>query len=159
MGAVTTSADCSLVAVLCRTNFTHNAASVPGSTDFVHTAPGPQFGWEDGGDAAYMTERQISNMWLYEWTDGVVTTTPSSYTMINAAIGGWNYGHWELSLNANASVYMFELKTSLGGHEGSTNSAMYLVLSHRCCRHDVTLPPCLAPRPCPSSCPAPRPCS
>ena len=34
MGAVTASSDCSLVAVLCRTNNTHNAANF-GGTDFV----------------------------------------------------------------------------------------------------------------------------
>ena len=127
MGMVAASADCSLVAVLCRTNFTHDAASVPGSTDFVHIHGGRSRGWVDDGDAEYIAHRQISNMWLYEWIDGVVTSTPSSRTMVNSAIGGWQFGHWELSLNADASVYMFDLKTSLGGHETSTNSAMYVV--------------------------------
>ena len=131
MGAVTASADCSLVAVLCRTNMTHNAASVNGATVLDPLL-------RDRGDAEYMSHRGISNMWIYEWNDGVVSnrwpSPSSSRTLVNSAIGGWNMGHWELSLNADASVYMFELKVSQGGHEGSTNVAMYVVLSHRCCR-------------------------
>ena len=34
-------------------------------------------------------------------------------------------GHWELSLNDDETVYMFDLKVSNGGHEGSTNQAMW----------------------------------
>eukprot|EP00036_Acanthoecidae_sp_10tr_P020616 CAMPEP_0206300052 /NCGR_PEP_ID=MMETSP0106_2-20121207/7503_1 /ASSEMBLY_ACC=CAM_ASM_000206 /TAXON_ID=81532 /ORGANISM="Acanthoeca-like sp., Strain 10tr" /LENGTH=1043 /DNA_ID=CAMNT_0053730765 /DNA_START=38 /DNA_END=3170 /DNA_ORIENTATION=- len=129
MGAIATSADCRLVSALCRTNLSHSASAVPGATDFVdanRNADGSaQFGWEDSGDADYMSSRQISHMWLYEWTDGVVSPRPTTRTLINSAIGGWNFGHWELGLNADASVYSFDLKVSLGGHEGSTNAAMH----------------------------------
>ena len=126
MGAITSSNDCSVVAALCRTDRSVTPSSVPGARDFV-AEHGPGFGWDDTsfGDEDYQTGRQINRMWLYEWNDGVVSTTPDNKTHINSAIGGWNYGHWELSLNNDDTVYMFDLKVSNGGHEGSTNNAIW----------------------------------
>ena len=92
------------------------------------------FGWDDTGpngdyDPAYMVSRRIRHMWLYEWavSAGTVVTVNSSPTRsskVNRALGGWNIGHWELALNADATVYNFELKASLGNHEGNVNFSL-----------------------------------
>ena len=148
MGAIVTTNDCSTVAALCKTDLTVTPASVPGAADFIagtycqqypdlaacHAA-GVITGFHgddtlyvpsDGQtQAEYQQTRGVNRMWLYEWSNGVVSTTPDSKTHINAAIGGTNYGHWELSLNNDDTVYMFDLKTSNGGHEGAINDALW----------------------------------
>jgi hypothetical protein len=84
-----------------------------GSTDFVDANRGADgnapFGWESFDPSVMPNIRRINadNMWLYEWTDGVVTPTPSSRTFINAAIGGWQYGDWQLSLNKEVHTQGF----------------------------------------------------
>eukprot|EP00808_Paulinella_micropora_P027304 g3957.t1 len=66
-------------------------------------------------------ERRNYKMFLYEWTSGAVTQTPNKVVFINGATGGWNYGHWEISLNKDNSLYYVDLKVTANSHEGETH--------------------------------------
>jgi hypothetical protein len=66
------------------------------------------------------------NVTLYEWTGGTITQTPDVKKVVSSAAGGWNYGHWDLSLNNSLSHYYMSLKTVTndGAHQGMTRFAL-----------------------------------
>lgn len=66
-----------------------------------------------------------NNVILYEWTGGEITQTPDSKSVVSSSAGGWNYGHWDLSLDNDLSHYYVTAKTVTdnGGHEGMTRFA------------------------------------
>ena len=64
-----------------------------------------------------------SPMYIFEYLGGEVTGTPDSIVKVIHAIGGWNMGHHEISLNAAEDAYFLHLKNTLGPsrtnrHEG-----------------------------------------
>ena len=144
MGAITTTADCGAVAVLCGADKNWTIANMPGTfkKDWVEELCTPLFavhghcgGLHDyyAGElkpdgTPYCTDHcgvSNKNMWLYEWADGVVTTEPSSAIIISKSIGGANYGHWELAMTNDDTIYNFQLKSTWGGHELSMGDAIY----------------------------------
>lgn len=66
-----------------------------------------------------------NNVILYEWTGGQITQIPDVREVVNTAAGGWNYGHWDLSLNNDLTHYYVTAKTVTndGAHEGMTRFA------------------------------------
>ena len=70
---------------------------MPGSVDFIYNndPDNTQFGWlADGEDVMY----------LLEWTAGSTAGTPSAVVCVCKAIGGWNIGHYDVSLNADLTA-------------------------------------------------------
>ena len=67
-----------------------------------------------------------NNVILYEWTNGAITQTPDRKKIVSSAAGGWNYGHWDLSLNNSLSHYYIALKTVTkdGGHQGMSRFSL-----------------------------------
>lgn len=133
MGGITATADCSIVGALCRSALEADAA---GAFNFV-TAEGrdanPPFGWSQTSNADTSSEhyRIIEQMYLLEWSQGSVGQTalpPTAKVQVSHSIGGWNYGSFALSINAAATTYAIDLKTTIFGggtwHEGSTQFAI-----------------------------------
>ncbi|GMH73458.1 hypothetical protein TrST_g10908, partial [Triparma strigata] len=132
MGDVTVSSDCSVKAVLCRSSLEPDEIS--GATDWMASVDPNrvQFGWYQTsiplGESKYRT---IDQMYLMEWTEGAVVANPPSHVaLVSHSQGGWNYGHYSLSLNSGKTTYSVDLKTTItsendgGWHEGSTAFAI-----------------------------------
>jgi len=69
------------------------------------------------------------SLYVLEYTgaSGGVSRTnngPREKVRINAAIGGWYIGNWGISLDNNKDTYLIDIKSTAGGHEGSTNLAI-----------------------------------
>lgn len=141
VGNVAASPTCDVVAVLCR------SAKPPadmGARDFQAEAEqqyGKQFGWyvPSQPDPSKDNYRIVDHMYLLEWASGEKGQTaqaPHAIVHLGKNIGGWNYGHWDISLNRENTVYAIALKTTIGPpradeeefdwgwHEGSVNYAI-----------------------------------
>eukprot|EP01124_Arcella_intermedia_P009204 TRINITY_DN15990_c0_g1_i1.p1 TRINITY_DN15990_c0_g1~~TRINITY_DN15990_c0_g1_i1.p1 ORF type:complete len:651 (+),score=9.85 TRINITY_DN15990_c0_g1_i1:31-1983(+) len=123
MGNLFATTDCQLLAVLCRSSLT--AKDVPGAVDLLQVALNQTgsvpFGWSATSitNASDPNYRIVDQMFLLEFSGGL-SASPSSTVMVNHAIGGWNYGHWEVALNAARTLYFVSLKTTIGTwHEGA----------------------------------------
>ena len=109
MGSVAVSPDGSVIGALC---VTYHDVPVRGNVTIL------------GDTSLHSTEGDNNNqnkprlfVYLLEWTGGTITQTPQTVVLVTKAAGGWNYGHWDLSLSNDASVYFMELKlTTLGWH-------------------------------------------
>ncbi|MEM9776112.1 MAG: hypothetical protein AAF902_16155, partial [Chloroflexota bacterium] len=108
MIGVQASDSCGVVAALCRTN--------DGRSDFdkdiVATHPNPNNWLQD-------VEEGRDEMWLYEWTNGDIQSTPSKY-IVHKGIGGWEYGQFSLVYGENDNTYGVALKSTRNGHEADS---------------------------------------
>mmetsp|Transcript_19271 Transcript_19271/g.53341 ORF Transcript_19271/g.53341 Transcript_19271/m.53341 type:complete len:358 (+) Transcript_19271:2-1075(+) len=59
-------------------------------------------------------------IFLMEYTQGTTDVAAADATVcVNKAIGGAEIGHWAISLDAAAEVYLLDMKATTGYHEGS----------------------------------------
>lgn len=67
-----------------------------------------------------------NNVILYEWTNREIKQTPDRKKIVSSSAGGWNYGHWDLSLNKSLSHYYIAVKTVTddGGHQGMSRFSL-----------------------------------
>jgi len=141
VGNVAASATCDVVAMLCRSS---QSPAELGAYDFqaeTESRYGKQFGWyvPSRPNASSEKYRIVDHMHLLEWTSGQAGQTgqtPQTIVHLGKHAGGWNYGHWDISLNHNSSMYAVSLKTTIGPpregepdfnwgwHEGSMNYAI-----------------------------------
>lgn len=130
MGGVATSADGSVIGVLCRGLKDSHPASKgdpKGSINFIEKyrrSPDSQcsswrgkcfpMGWYSDID---------SPLYLLEFRGGL-KQNPDNIVLINHASGGWNYGHLSIELNKAKTLYFIDIKITLGPsrtnrHEGN----------------------------------------
>ncbi|MFK7988496.1 MAG: hypothetical protein AB8I08_20915 [Sandaracinaceae bacterium] len=64
------------------------------------------------------------DMYLFEWTGGEITQQPDTIVRLSQRAGGWNYGHWDLSLSNDLAHYFVEQKATGGGHETELHYAI-----------------------------------
>jgi len=136
MGDVTVSTDCTIRAVLCRSSLEPN--EIEGATDWMEaTDPNrSHFGWyQTSIPLGQPKARTIDQAYILEWTgENAVASPPDNIVLISHSLGGWNYGHYALSLNAQKTTYSVDLKTTITSegdtwHEGSTGFAIDRPLS------------------------------
>eukprot|EP00927_Polykrikos_kofoidii_P062872 TRINITY_DN5766_c0_g1_i1.p1 TRINITY_DN5766_c0_g1~~TRINITY_DN5766_c0_g1_i1.p1 ORF type:complete len:733 (+),score=58.66 TRINITY_DN5766_c0_g1_i1:74-2272(+) len=134
MGGLTASSDCSVIGALCVSRRGPRDGFPNFKKNLVETTKDdsgrPPFGWRymDREVPDPRQKESIQNAYLLEWTGGTVTQVPDSSVLVNEAIGGWRYGTWAVSLNSNATLYSFSLKTTIYGgglwHQGAVHFAM-----------------------------------
>jgi len=127
MGEVAVSSDCSVVGVLCRSKTP--PSEVAGVVDFVTDSGVDSWGFtNEVTDFSGGGEGRNDAMYLLEFTgNGAASRTnhgASSTVRVNAAIGGWMYGNWAISLDSASQTYVIDLKVTVGSHEGSMNVAI-----------------------------------
>jgi hypothetical protein len=93
------------------------------------TGPCPNPDWEGSCYPMGMYSDIDSPLYILEYLGGEVTETPDRVVKVLHAIGGWNYGHHEISLNAAGDTYFLHLKNTLGPsrtnrHEGLKHFAI-----------------------------------
>lgn len=135
---LTTNEDGSVIAVLCR-GLTGQTNLVEGAIDLLETrrnednegCPASENGgdWEGQCYPIGNYSEVDSALYLMEYTSGKVAGSPDSIVHINHAVGGWNYGHHEISLNAAGDTYFINIKVTAGPsetnrHEGLTHFAV-----------------------------------
>lgn len=76
------------------------------------------------GDADPDLQDNQKDLYLFEWTGGEVTQEPDVIVRLSQKAGGWNYGHWDLSLTNDLSHYFVEQKATGGGHETELHYAI-----------------------------------
>lgn len=108
MIGVQASNSCGLVAALCRTD----AGRTDYDKDIVATHHNPDNWLQDVVDGR-------DEMWLYEWTNGDIQSTPSKY-IVHKAIGSWEYGQFSLVYGENDNTYGVALKSTRNGHEADS---------------------------------------
>jgi len=123
---LTTNDDGSVIAVLCKGY--PESELLPGAVDLLETVRSEDC---DPGDIAscYPIGHYCptgSPLYIFEYTGGQVTSTPDRIIHVNHAVGGWNYGHHELSLNQDGDTYFLALKVTNNGcdHEGLKHFAV-----------------------------------
>jgi len=132
MGGIEASEDCSIVTVLCKSDKTPTQAPGPTVINFIENTKNAEgdypFGWyvESQPDINKDGYRIVDYMYLLEYTGGGLANSPNTQVLVGKNIGGWNYGHWEVSLNAALTKYYVSLKTTIGSaetgwHEGETS--------------------------------------
>ncbi len=73
-------------------------------------------------------------MWLYEWTNGDITSLPKRY-IVHKSIGSWEYGNNYLLYGENDNSYGIAVKSTVG--EDSCHEAdAFLVLDRT--NYDMT---------------------
>ena len=131
---MTASSDGSAIALLCRgwpmpETPSDGLLVLPGAINLLATRRNPPTGpcpnpeWEGSCYPMGMYSEIDSPMYIFEYLGGEVTETPDSIVKVIHAIGGWNMGHHEISLNAAGDTYFVHLKNTLGPtktnrHEG-----------------------------------------
>jgi len=106
-----------------------------GAFDFqaeTESKHGEQFGWYVHSQPDPTKEHYglVDHMYLLEWVSGGKGQTgqPAQATVhLGKNIGGWPYGHWDISLNSKSTIYAIALKTVIGGgpwHEGAVTYAI-----------------------------------
>jgi len=58
-------------------------------------------------------DKKNDEMWLYEWTNGDITTKPKRY-IVHKAIGSWEYGNNYLRYGENDNTYGIAVKATVG---------------------------------------------
>jgi hypothetical protein len=66
-------------------------------------------------------------MWLYEWTDGDLQSTPKRY-IVHKSIGSWEYGNNYLVYGENDDSYGIAIKATVGDTNACHEADAYLVL-------------------------------
>jgi hypothetical protein len=107
VGNVAASASCDVVAMLCRSSRTPAEVEAFDFQANTEAKYGRQFGWyvPSQADPSKDKYRLVDHMYLLEWVSGVEGQTgqpPQSTVHLGKNIGGWNYGHWDISLNSKA---------------------------------------------------------
>jgi hypothetical protein len=134
VAGMTASADGSIIALLCRgwpmpETPSEGLLNLPGAIDLLATRRNPPTGpcpnpdWEGSCYPMGMYSEIDSPMYIFEYLGGEVTETPDHIVKVLHAVGGWNQGHHEISLNAAEDTYFVHLKNTLGPsktnrHEG-----------------------------------------
>jgi hypothetical protein len=111
MHGIAVSDDCQTIGALCR---------IPTGTqgfdkDVLATHPGAD--WMTNPYTCGNSEKMNDEMWLYEWTNGDVTSTPRKY-IVHKSIGSWEYGNDYLRLGNDGTTWGIALKTTVGGENG-----------------------------------------
>jgi hypothetical protein len=119
MHGIATSADCSVIAALCR---------IPSGTTGADADP-----LAEHPDADWMTnpvmcgeDKMNDEMWLYEWTNGDIQSTPKRY-IVHKSIGSWEYGNNYLLYGENDDTYGIAIKTTTG-RDSCHEADAYLIL-------------------------------
>jgi hypothetical protein len=99
MGEITVSKNCSIIGVICETNY-KNTSNGFEFQPINETLP-----------------NLLKNMYLFEWTNGKITSEPERAVLLSDRGGGWNFGHLSLKLNNDATRYDFNLKSSIFGND------------------------------------------
>ncbi len=127
---IATNDDGSVIAVLCRGK-TGSTTTIPGALNLLETRRKAdcQEDWEGRCYPIGNYSEQDSALYVFEYTGGSVTAKPDKIVLVNHAVGGWRYGHHELSLNAAEDTYFVHLKVTAGPsadnrHEGLTHFAL-----------------------------------
>jgi hypothetical protein len=110
MHGIAVSDDCQTIGALCRipsatAGFDKDVLATHGAADWM-TNP------YECGDRGLNDE-----MWLYEWTNGDVTSTPTKY-IVHKSIGSWEYGNNYLRLGNDDATWGIAMKTTVGGVDG-----------------------------------------
>ena len=120
MQGIAASADCSTFAALCR------IASGTEGADGDPLSQHPDADWMTNavecGDGKLNDE-----LWLYEWTDGNLQSTPKRY-IVHKSIGSWEYGNNYLVYGENDNSYGIAIKTTVGDTNACHEADAYLVL-------------------------------
>lgn len=124
MHGIAAKSDCSLIGVLCR-RASRASETQPFTKDMVAALPdtgeGGKRWWITQPGTPAQGEQRNDEEWLYEWTDGNVTTTPTTY-VAHKAIGGWVYGSQYLVYGETDDTFGLSLKATVYGggtwHEG-----------------------------------------
>jgi len=140
VAGMTASSDGSVIAVLCRgwpmpEEPSEGLLNLPGAIDLLATRRKPASGpcpnpeWEGSCYPMGMYSEIDSPMYIFEYLGGEVTETPDHVVKVIHAIGGWEQGHHEISLNAAGDTYFVHLKNTLGPtktnrHEGLKHFAI-----------------------------------
>ena len=134
VAGMTASADGSIIALLCRgwpmpEDPSQGLLNLPGAIDLLATRRNPPTGpcpnpeWEGTCYPMGMYSEIDSPMYIFEYLGGEITDTPDHIVKVIHAIGSWNMGHQEISLNAAEDTYFLHMKNTLGPsrtnrHEG-----------------------------------------
>jgi len=123
---MTTNADGSVIAILCEG--IKDAPLLAGAVNLLDSVREADCSkdWEGACYPIGHYSALDSPLYLFEYRQGTVTSTPDKIVKINHAVGGWRYGHHELSLNAAEDTYFVSLKVTAGPsadnrHEGLTH--------------------------------------
>lgn len=123
MEGITTSADCSTIAVLCRRRY--------GDADYDFDALATH------GAKDWMTQPDCADqeLWLYEWETGDLNTEPQK-VVVHRAIGtGWDYGTNNLFLGELDGTYGIGIKARVHGGDSCHEADAFLVMN----RNDFTM--------------------
>ena len=115
MEGVATSDDCSTIGVLCRRKY--------GDADFDFDSLATH------ADKDWMTQPDCADqeMWLYEWTNGDITTEPGKYVVHRAVGTGWEYGNNTLHLGDD-NTYGIGVKARVFGGDTCHEADAFLVM-------------------------------
>ncbi|MEN9577714.1 MAG: hypothetical protein RJA70_723 [Pseudomonadota bacterium] len=127
---ISTNSDGSVIGVLCRGE-EGDTSLLPGAVDVLSTKRTPDCtnAWESACYPIGHYYAADSPMYLLEYSGAIDTNKPKSTVLINHSVGGWNFGHNELKLNAAGDTYFVHLKVTAGPsptdrHEGMTYFAL-----------------------------------
>ncbi len=129
MHGIAAKSDCSVVGVLCRRATGSSLTDQP-TKDMVAALPDAGQGGEQwwltqpgGPDAGQTNDEE----WLYEWPDGIITGSPSTY-VAHKAIGGWEYGSQYLVYGETDDTYGLSLKATVSGGGGWHQGDAFLIV-------------------------------
>lgn len=124
-----TKSDGSIIAVLCRGYV--DAKILPDAINLLDTkrTANCKEDWEGRCYPIGHFSGLDSPLYIFEYHGGKITENPDKIVLINRAVGGWRYGHHELSLNEAEDTYFVHLKVTAGPsatnrHEGLTHFAV-----------------------------------
>ncbi|MCB1320562.1 MAG: hypothetical protein KDK34_09935 [Leptospiraceae bacterium] len=114
---IATSSDCSTIAMLCRRNFDDK------DFDFDSLATHKDKDW--------MTQPKCAHhsMWLYEWNNGDIMSTPRKYVVHRSMDFDWEYGNNYLRYAEDQNVYGIGMKARVFGGGGCHEADAFLVLN------------------------------
>lgn len=127
---ITTNEDGSVIAVLCRGD-DGVTTPYPQATHLLDTRRKADCN-EDWEGRCYPIGNYSSHdsaLYVMEFRGGEVTGAPDDIVYLNHAVGGWRYGHHEISLNRAEDTYFLHLKVTAGPsadnrHEGLAHFAL-----------------------------------
>ncbi len=115
--------DGSVIAVLCEGLI--GSALLPGAVNLLETERQANCteDWEGRCYPIGQYSGSDAPLYIFEYKTGMISDTPDRIVLVNHAVGGWRYGHHELSLNAAEDTYFVSLKVTAGPtadnrHEG-----------------------------------------
>lgn len=117
-GGLAVSMDCGVLGMLCRSK------QSPGTRGATHDPLSAAYTKYSKPLGMYndLPERN-DHMYLAEYAP-MHGLKQLNMVHVNAAIGGWEYGHWEVSMSKDTLQYFIGLKVTAGHHEGETSFAL-----------------------------------